>query len=161
MDPCESLMKPEALLPQNMSIRQVQEVRGPTEALSNEHRYREEGICFPPWWIGHMTGGGGHFFMFLMAVFSFISMPDYTHIWSTTWTIVLYQGFNYRCIIDVILTGGLKRFDSVITVGITMLSFPQKAPFSGATDSHLKMEGQKGITGKLQNHRLLYLLFSK
>lgn len=66
-----------------------------------------------------------------------------------------------RCVIDVILMGGLKRFNSVITVGITMLRFPQKAPFSGATDSHLKMEGQKSITEKLQSHRLLYLLFSK
>lgn len=64
-------------------------------------------------------------------------------------------------IIDVILMGGLKRFNSVITVDITMLRFPQKAPFSGAADGHLKMKGQKGITGKLQSHCLLYLLFSK
>lgn len=42
-----------------------------------------------------------------------------------------------------------------------MSRLPQKAPFSGVTDSIIKMAGQKGMTEKLQKHCLLYLLISE
>lgn len=93
----------------------------------------------------------------------FISIPDYTHVFGSG--LDPYSSINTltdKPIIYVTLMGGLKRFNTVIiTTGINESRFPQKAPFSGVIDGLLKMAGQKGITGKLQNHCLLYLVFSK
>lgn len=58
--------------------------------------------------------------------------------------------------------GGFRKLNSVIiTVRITVSRFPQKASLSEVIESLLKVAGQNGITGKLQNHCLLYFLFSK
>lgn len=93
----------------------------------------------------------------------FISIPDYTGVFGSG--LDPYSSINTltdKPIIYVTLMGRLKRFNTVIiTIGINESRFPQKAPFSGVIDGLLKMAGQKGITGKLQNHCLLYLVFSK
>lgn len=53
--------------------------------------------------------------------------------------------------------GGLKRFNLVIiTIGVTVSKFPQKAPLSGVIDGLLKKVGPKKKKKALQgNYRII------
>lgn len=135
-------MKPEELLPSQAQVTQVLEVHSPTEELPKWQR-EERKACFPLCRICHIARKRGRFFTFTIFVTDFISVPDFTK------PVVVYI-FFFK-----------KKFSSIIRIGITMSRFLQKAPFSGVTDSLLKSAGHEGITGKLQNHCLLYLLVSE